>query len=183
MDDEALLALDIGQARADAAAAAATAASSTAAACQVPLPPLPLPPQMMSAEERSQLQQENEQELKQLRRAHVQQKRDADTVTDEMYKQCKELLQLFGVPYIEAPTYADTYVPGPSYCTYGLTRTSLLRAEHTCSAGQLAPEGHYEKYRARTVATRTSLELAARTVYRGTAGAHGGRGPMRAART
>ena len=100
VDDEALLALDIDQARADAAAAAAAAAASSAAsasAASEAMPPPQLPPQMMSREERSRLQQEGEQELKQLRRAHVQQKRDADTVTDEMYMQCKQLLRLLSV--------------------------------------------------------------------------------------
>jgi hypothetical protein len=42
---------------------------------------------MMSAEERSRLQQESERELTQLRSAHNKQKRDADTVTDEMFVQ------------------------------------------------------------------------------------------------
>ena len=58
---------------------------------------------------------------------------------------------------------ADTYAPGPPYCTR--TR-SLCAVQCTGGAGQLAPE-HHAPYAPRS---RTSFGCAARTEYRGTTG-------------
>ena len=110
IDDEALLAVDIDQARADAAAATASA-SAAASSSSASGAPANLPPQMLSADERARertrLQAESEAELRRLRRAQSQQKRDADTVTDEMYAMSKQLLRLFGVPFVVAPMEAE----------------------------------------------------------------------------
>lgn len=46
-------------------------------------------------------------ELARLRHQNRQQQRDADAVNQEMVQECQELLQLFGIPYITAPTEAE----------------------------------------------------------------------------
>uniref|UniRef100_A0A060T6D4 ARAD1B15004p n=1 Tax=Blastobotrys adeninivorans TaxID=409370 RepID=A0A060T6D4_BLAAD len=46
-------------------------------------------------------------EIARLRHQNRQQQRDADGVNQEMVQECQELLQLFGIPYITAPTEAE----------------------------------------------------------------------------
>lgn len=46
-------------------------------------------------------------EIQTLKHQFATQKRDADTVNDEMISECQELLQLFGIPYITAPMEAE----------------------------------------------------------------------------
>lgn len=46
-------------------------------------------------------------EIQGLKEQFASQKRDADTVTEDMISECQELLQLFGIPYITAPMEAE----------------------------------------------------------------------------
>jgi DNA excision repair protein ERCC-5 len=53
------------------------------------------------------MQQELEAERQALQADRRQQTRNAETPTNEMYTECQELLQLFGIPYIIAPQEAE----------------------------------------------------------------------------
>ena len=50
---------------------------------------------------------ETEAETASLIQQQKKQSRDSEQVSDEMYSEAKRLLELFGVPYIEAPTEAE----------------------------------------------------------------------------
>lgn len=60
------------------------------------------------AEENSRFEQvDNSAEIEQLRKTFAKEKRDADQVTMEMVYECQELLQIFGIPYVTAPSEAE----------------------------------------------------------------------------
>ena len=55
----------------------------------------------------SKSQEEYDEEIKRLRSQAKKEQRDADQVTNDMVRECQELLQRFGIPYITAPMEAE----------------------------------------------------------------------------
>lgn len=61
----------------------------------------------MSTERMKELRDELEIEAQEIKRQKTSQQGAAETVSDEMYAETRDLLKLFGIPYLEAPTEAE----------------------------------------------------------------------------